>query len=510
MDLSSHLGISKPGVVAVSAKSVTRQFPGVLALDAVNFEVKTGEVHSLVGENGAGKSTLIRMITGAERPDVGSVTIFGHDKGNADTSTRLADGVSAMYQELMIVSGRSAAANVFLKNPPKFGLFVSRQRMHQAFNELAERLSLKIRPDALAGRLSIADQQMIEIMRALVTKCRVLIMDEPTATLGPEERNRLYEVVRDLRDRGCAIVYISHDLDEVLKISDRISVMRNGSLIQTRDRGEWTKDGLVRSMVGQVPAPAVKRESAGPGRLVLKVRDLVVPGRIDNVSLDLHAGEILGIAGLVGSGRTELLRALAGADSHARGQLELDGQLGGLPINVRDAIRKGIVLVPEDRRGQGLVTLLSGWRNSILTDLYRPSSSGFVNEKAAKELAAVTVQALGLAPKRLDEPVRNLSGGNQQKVVIGKWLHRGPRILLLDEPTRGIDVGAKAEIYAAMRRLTDNGLAVILVSSELQEVVEQSDRVLCLGRGRILSSFTHENATVGRLLSTIFAVADAT
>jgi ABC-type sugar transport system ATPase subunit len=504
--LHSHLERSAPALCAVAARAVTKRFPGVLALDSVDFDVLTGEVHALVGENGAGKSTLIKMLTGAERPDTGVVTIFGDESSAADAHTRLTAGVAAIYQELTIVPEMSAAANVFLRSPPGAGPFVLRRRMRQAFADLASRLGLGIDPDAPAGRLSIADRQMIEIMRALATHCRVLIMDEPTATLGPLERSKLFEVVRDLRRSGTAIIYISHDLDEVLEISDRISVMRNGALIETGLREHWTKDRMVRAMVGTVRAPAARETAAGRGKEILAVTGLTVPGRITDVSFSIHAGEILGLAGLVGSGRTEILRALAGAEPGATARFEMDGKAGPLPSSVRNAVVRGIVLVPEERKAQGFVPLLSGWRNVMLTDLPRASIAGFVRDAAANELATETMRPLGFATRRLHQPVRDLSGGNQQKLVIGKWLHRRPRVLLLDEPTRGVDIAAKAEIYESIRRLADDGLAVILVSSELQEVVEQSDRVLVLGGARIVAQLNRGEATVERLLSKIFAV----
>ncbi|MGD9913483.1 MAG: sugar ABC transporter ATP-binding protein [Rhizobiaceae bacterium] len=497
-------------VLALALKAVGKRFPGVVALDNVDLDVWSGEVHGLVGENGAGKSTLIKTITGAERPDTGEIRIFGDPARDQTIHDRRASGVSAIYQELTIVPHLSAAANVLLGNPPRRGLFVRRRALKEEFLALARRLGLSIDPDAPAGELSVADRQMIEIMRALATDCRVLIMDEPTATLGPAERAKLYEVVRELRMQGVAIIYISHDLDEVLELSDRISVMRAGRLVATDLREGWSKERMVGAMIGEKqlrPAPRSRRDASEE---LLRVEDLRVPGRIDGISFSVNKGEIVGIAGLVGAGRTEVLRAIAGADPSATGRLTLGGMASGLYANVRSAIRDGIVLVPEDRKRYGFVPLLSGVDNVALTDLAKVTGgTGVVRRYASSELAKGTTRALGFNPDRLGQPVGTLSGGNQQKLVIGKWLHRAPRLLLLDEPTRGVDIGAKAEIYASIRALADQGLSVILVSSELEEVAEQSDRVLVLARQGLVATLSREEATVERMLSLIFAVEGA-
>jgi ABC-type sugar transport system ATPase subunit len=491
---------------ALSARSIGKRFPGVTALNDVSFDLWTGEVHSLVGENGAGKSTLIKMVTGADRPDTGTLEFFGSRSVAEEPHQRRLAGVSAIYQELMIAPEMSAAANVFLHGPPRRGFMIDRSAMRNGFVALAKRLGLTIDPDIRAGSLSIADRQMIEIMRALTTRCRLLIMDEPTAALGPSERLKLFEVVAELRREGTAIIYISHDLDEVLRISDRISVMRNGELVATAARADWTKERMVAAMIGGKSAVSFPRAKTERGKEVLRVEDLVVPGRLAGVSFSVGEGEILGVAGLVGSGRTELLRAIAGADPRASGRLALNGVSEGLFASVRAAVAKGIVLVPEDRKAQGFIPLLSGTRNVALTNLPSISRAGIVSDTASAALAQATTQPLRFAPDRLGQAVRTLSGGNQQKLVIGKWLHRKPKLLLLDEPTRGVDIGAKAEIYAAIRRLAEDGLAVILVSSEFQELIEQADRMIVLARGGVTATLSREKATIERILSLIFAV----
>jgi ABC-type sugar transport system ATPase subunit len=378
--------------------------------------------------------------------------------------------------------------------------------MRERFLAIAERLGVAIRPEARAGSLSVADQQMIEIMRALVADHRVLVMDEPTAALGPAERRKLFDVIADLRRSGCSIIYISHDLDEVLRLADRVSVMRAGALIETAATASWTKARLVASMVGEVRAPTPRLHGASRAPDLIRVEGLKVPGRVSDVTLTLHQGEVLGLAGLVGSGRTEILRSIAGADPTATGRIVLDGATAPLFRSVRGAVDAGIMLVPEDRKGQGIVPLLSGDENVVLTDLRSVSRWGLVQSAKQRDRAEAVTIPLGFAPARLRPPIGTLSGGNQQKLVIGKCLHREPRILLLDEPTRGIDIGAKAEIFAAIQSLAARGMGVILVSSELEEVVAHSDRVVVLAQGRLIAELNGAEASVDNILGRIFAV----
>lgn len=491
---------------AVAVTNLTKRFPGVIALNEVSFDVHTGEVHAVVGENGAGKSTLIKAITGAEQPDSGHVKIFGRLVDGQNATARRAEGVTAIYQELTIVPAMSATANVFLDRPLHKAFVLNRRSMRSAFIDLSSRLDVKIDPDQHGGALSISDQQMIEIMRALIARHRILIMDEPTAALGPTERSKLFEVIAELRRRGTAIIYISHDLDEVIQISDRISVMRNGTLVATDAKPAWTKDRMVRSMLGQARSKSQRSREVIDGEPILGVDRLTVPGRVRNVSFTVRRGEIFGIAGLVGSGRTELLRALAGAQPEASGRIMIDGRSRPLARSVGEALHLGIAYVPEDRKAQGLIPLLSGTQNVVLTDLRQAATAGIVWRDKCRELAEAATGPLGFSRRRLPVPVRTLSGGNQQKLVIGKWLHRKPRFLLLDEPTRGIDVGAKAELYAAIRQLADKGLSVILVSSELEEIVQQADRIAVLAQGSLVATLDHHDASVARILELIFAV----
>jgi rhamnose transport system ATP-binding protein len=489
--------VSDPGTepVALRARGICKSFPGVRALRGVDFDVRAGEVHGLVGENGAGKSTLVKILTGAAEPDAGTV------EGPRS-------GIAAIYQEPAIVPGLSAAANVFLGRAHRRGPFISRSRTRREFRRLNARLGLAIDPDARAASLSPANVRMLEIMRALDAEHRILIMDEPTASLGPAERERLYEAVRGLREAGVATVHVSHDLGEVLALCDRVTVLRDGELVATEPVRRWTKERLVTAMLGHVVlAPPPQPREIGEQE-VLRVEGLTVPGVLDGVSFSLRRGEILGIGGLVGSGRTELLRALAGADAGARGRLFVRGRERPWPRTVRGALALGIALAPEER-AQGLVASLSAAANVCLTDMRAVASAGVIRERRRLRRAAETMRSLAFDVERLREPAVFLSGGSQQKLVIGKWLHRRPDVLLMDEFTRGIDVGAKAEILAVITRLASQGMSLIIVSSELEELVEGADRVLVLAGGRLVGNLSRADASVERILRLVFAVEES-
>jgi ABC-type sugar transport system ATPase subunit len=494
------------GTVALRARGIHKAFPGVRALHDVDFDLLAGEVHGLVGENAAGKSTLVKIMTGADDRDAGSVEAFGREERHDDPRARRRSGIAAIYQELTIVPELSAAANVFLGRPHRRGAFVSRSRTHRAFARLTARLGLAIEPDVRAGTLSPANQQMLEIMRALASDHRILIMDEPTASLGPTERERLYDAVRGLRAAGVAVVYVSHDLDEVLALCDRVSVMRDGELVATEPVERWTKDALVTAMLGHVLLTPPPQRRTIDEEEVLRVEGLAVPGVLEDISLTLRRGEILGLGGLVGSGRSELLRALAGADPNADGRLFVWERERPWPRTVRSALALGIALAPEDRKAQGLVPTLSAAANVSLTDMRTVASGPVLRERRLLQRAAEAMRPLAFDVSRLREPVGSFSGGSQQKLVIGKWLHRRPDVLLMDEFTRGIDIGAKAEMLAVITRLAAQGMSIIIVSSELEEVVEGADRVLVLARGRVVGELGRADASVERILRLVFAV----
>jgi rhamnose transport system ATP-binding protein len=494
------------GAIAVRLHAVSKYFPGVVALRGVNLDFYAGEVHGLVGENGAGKSTLIKIIAGAYRPDHGRLELFGRTLADADPRAHQDAGVGIIYQERSIVPEMSAAANVFLGRTMNWGPFISARATRRRFKELADRLGAEIDPNAVAGSLSVANQQLLEIMRAIEAEHRLLILDEPTTALGAPERQRLYAIVEDLRRRGLAIIFISHDLDEVLALCGRVTVMRDGEHVATRPVAEWSKSTLVGAMLGGTERGrnvSRKTPSVAPA---LAVKELSIPGVVEGISFTLHKGEILGLAGLIGSGRTEILRALAGVDRGADGQIEIAGGARPWPANVTQALEYGIALAPEDRRRQGLVLGLTGADNVTLTNLGATTTAGFVSERRRIRAAVSVMRDLAFNVGRLKAPVETLSGGNQQKLVIGKWLYREPSVLLLDEPTQGIDVGAKAEIFDVMAELANRGTAIVIVSSEFEEIVDIADRILVIGGGRALASLDRSNASVKRILDLLFRV----
>ncbi len=483
--------------IALSMTMISKRYAGVQALSEVSLQIRKGEIHSLVGGNGAGKSTLIKIATGAEMPDRGSVQLSNGNKGGR--------GITAIHQELMIVPEMTALANVFLGAPRHRYSVLSRKRMLADFRSIAARFKTGIDPFVRAGSLSVADQQLLEIMRALVNRYLVIVMDEPTASLGVSERQNLYRIIADLKVQGTSIVFIGHDLDEVLSLSDRVSVLRNGRLVSTRPIAEWTREGIVAAMLATAePEPFRKSRGLEQAPLVMTVKDLQV-GRGSPWNFDLRRGEILGIGGLVGSGRTSLLHALAGFRPAISGTLEIAGTQMRPPRSVREALKLGIVLSPEDRKRHGLVLSLPGRTNLCLTNLRLVSSAWVVRKTLQDRHANRQADAVSFSRSRLSTPSIHLSGGNQQKLAVGKWLSIEPAILLLDEPTRGIDIGAKGEIYRTIQILCRRGMSVILVSSELSELSQQCDRVILIGAGRQLAAVPHGDASVEAMTRIIFA-----
>ena len=477
----------------LAVEGLRKEFPGVVALDGVSFDLRPGEVHVLLGENGAGKSTLIKCLAGVYQPDGGRILVDGepHRMHSARDAEQL--GIATIHQELNLVPRLSVAENVLLGRPPRrFGVIDRRAAARQAAAAL-ERVGLDVDLSTPVGELGIARQQLVEIAKALSLDARVLILDEPTAALTDDEVDRLLALMRELRERGVGMIFISHHLEEIRQIGDRVTVLRDGRSVGMVP-ATTSRDELVRMMVGRTIEAQYPRRRTAPGEVLLDVDGLTAAGRFDSVGLQVRAGEVVGLAGLVGAGRTEVLRAIAGVDRYDAGGVRVRGTRvrGG---SVDAAIDAGIGLVPEDRKGQGLVLGASVQENLGVVTMRAATRWGLVDFGRLRAVAADMIQRLGIRTPSPRTVVRTLSGGNQQKVVIGKWLAANPAVLLLDEPTRGIDVGAKVEIYELVNALTADGRGVLLVSSELPEVLGMCDRVLVMARGRIVGELDHTEAT---------------
>ncbi len=481
---------------------ITKTFPGVRALDRVTFQVDPGEVHGLVGENGAGKSTLMKILTGALQPDSGTIELRGRPVRIPDPGTAQRLGIAIIHQELTVLPELSVAENVFLGREPTGPLgLVDRSRLYRQTQELLERLDIPLDPRTRVGELTIAQQQMVEIAKALSLNANLLAMDEPTSALTERETEILFRLIQGLRHQGVTVIYISHRLEEIFQICDRITVLRDGQHIATRPVQELTPQEVVRLMVGRAITEMYPPPGQTPGPVRLEVRNLHRPPRLHGASLTLRGGEILGLAGLVGSGRTDLARAIFGVDPVEEGEIRVHGR----PVILRspaDAMALGMGFVPEDRKTQGLFLQMTVRQNTVVARLQELSSRllGLIDFPRARAEAQRLVEELDIRTPSLEQAVRNLSGGNQQKVIIARWMARAPSILILDEPTRGIDVGAKAEIHALMRRLADQGVAILMISSELPEVLGVSDRVLVMREGRIVAEFHRQEATQDQVM----------
>jgi len=480
-------------------EGVRKAFPGVVALDDVDFDLRRGEVHVLLGENGAGKSTLIKVLSGAHRPDAGRVLVEGQEVGIRDAQDAARLGIATIYQEFNLVPDVTVAENIFLgRQPRRFG-FIDTKRMEAEAAELLERVGVDVSPSARVRGLGIAQLQMVEIAKALSLNAKVLIMDEPTAVLTTEEVDRLFAIARRLREEGVGLVFITHHLEEIAALGDRVTVLRDGRSVAHVDASE-PKDELVRLMVGRSIDEQYPRERPEPGQTLLQVRGLTRNGVFEDIDLDVRAGEVVGLAGLVGAGRTEVARAVFGADPYDSGGVEVLGEK--LPADdVGAALKAGLGLVPEDRKGQGLVLDASVEENLGLVTLGPTSKGGFVDLASQHSSAVRIADELAIRMAHIGQHVRTLSGGNQQKVVIGKWLVADSRVLILDEPTRGVDAGAKVEIYRLVNELTASGHAVLMISSDLPEVLGMSDRILVMAQGRVTGELSAEEATQDSVMS---------
>lgn len=481
-------------------RALTKEFLGALALDGVDFDVVAGEVHCLVGQNGAGKTTLIKCISGLVQPTSGEVRFEGEPLPVGNPSASLARGIATIYQELDLVPGLSAAENVFLGHELHHTLLLDRRRMHHEAAALFVRLrSGGLDPATTVEDLSPAGQQIVSVARALSRNVRLLIMDEPSAILGGQEVEVLFDVVRRLTAEGVGVIYISHRLDEVARIGDRITVLKDGRTVASGIPATTPSEELIGLMVGRAITGRERRPTAAGDRVVLSVRHLTREPRVRDVSFDLHEGEVIGLAGLVGSGRTELLRAVYGADTPQTGEVILDGQAlrRGRP---REAIRAGLALAPEERKSEAL---WGGWsltRNVTIADLARFTRGPLVDLAAERREARRHLQALHTEPDDPDRLADEMSGGNQQKVVFARWLLRSSKVLLLDEPTRGIDVGAKVDMLQVIADLAVAGLGILMVSSELAELVGFCDRILVLLDGRVVAELPGSEASEEQIL----------
>lgn len=464
-------------------RAIEKSFPGVRALRGVDLTLHRGEVLALLGENGAGKSTLIKMLGGAHQPDAGSISIEGRMIHLASPTEANAAGIGVIYQEFNLIPDLPVWENIFLGREARLGLIRradERRRAAQLFQQIGVRIPL----DARCGDLSVGQQQIVEIAKALAQDVRLIVMDEPSASLTPQEVDRLFSIIRDLAGRGIGVIYISHRLDEIFQIADRVVVLRDGAHVGQAPVGELTRRQMIEMMVGRAIENEFPKHRHPIGPTRLSVRGLCRGTAVRDVSLEIARGEVLGLTGLVGAGRTETARLIFGADRAEAGAILLDGK----PLRIRaprDAIRAGICLLTEDRKGQGLVLAASVRENFGLPNLFQFSSWGMVSRRREQAAFARYVEKLKIRIPHQEQLARNLSGGNQQKVVLAKWLARNAEVIILDEPTRGIDVGAKYEIYMLINELARQGKAILMISSELPEVLGMSDRILVMHEGRV-------------------------
>ena len=485
----------------VSMKDICKSFPGVKALDHVQFELRSGEVMALLGENGAGKSTLMKILSGVYTRDEGSLTIFGKEYGDLTPKLAQEVGVAIIHQELNMCRHLSVAENIFLGREKKNGIVLANAEMEREAASILNELKIDLDPRQVVGELPVSKQQMVEIAKALSTNARILIMDEPTSALTAKEIDDLFRIIKELRAKGCGIVYISHRLEELQYIVDRVTIMRDGQYITSMDFKDTTMDQIIANMVGREIKEQFPRVSCPKGKKIFEVKNLNAGRMVRDINFSLYEGEIVGFAGLMGAGRTETTRAIFGVDPKDGGEIILDGKTLTI-TNPKDAIQAGIVLAPEDRKKDGLCTKLSIRHNIALPNLdIICNKLGVVNRKKESEMCSDAVKNLKIKTPDVEINAGNLSGGNQQKVVVGKWLARNSRVVIFDEPTRGIDVAAKVEIYNLMNELKKQGIAVMFVSSEMPEVMGISDRIIVMCDGRITGELDAKGVEQSEILT---------
>ncbi|WP_126428605.1 sugar ABC transporter ATP-binding protein [Brevibacillus marinus] len=480
---------------------ISKSFPGVKALDNVHFHIDEGEVVGLLGENGAGKSTLMKILSGIYTPDAGEIWLGGQKivlRGPKDSQKA---GISMIHQELNLLPHLTVAENIFIQSLPKKGVSLDKKRLFRDTQRLLDELGFDINPKTLVGELTVGAQQMVEIAKALSFQAKVIIMDEPTSAITEQETAKLFEIIRSLKAKGIAIIYISHRMEEIYEICDRVVVLRDGC----NAGGGWSKElkpeQIVKMLAGREMTQIYPKRKGQPGQeVVMEVRGYTRKGFFENISFTLYKGEILGFSGLMGSGRTELMESIFGVEPVEAGELWVNGQQANIR-STRDAIAKGLAFVPEDRRQHGMIGNFTVAHNVTLATL--KNIAGFlqkINFKRESEIADKYIAQLRIKTPHSDVVIANLSGGNQQKVILAKWLESNPSILILDEPTRGIDIGAKSEIYHMIQELADQGTSIIMISSELPEVLGISDRILVMANGKITGEFKREEATPEKIM----------
>ena len=484
------------GETILKMQGIQKYFSGVHALKGVNFELRAGEVHALMGENGAGKSTLIKVLCGIHKRDGGSVELFGKEVNFNNIAESQAAGISVIHQELNMMGHLTVAQNMFIGREFKQGIFINDKKMEEEAQKLFDKMGVKINPSTKLGDLTVGKQQMVEIAKAVSRECKLLVLDEPTAALTLPEVEELFKIMNDLRDKGIGMIYISHRMDEINRISDRVTVMRDGEYVGTVNTAEVTKDDIVKMMVGRVIMGDQKAAStvAPDAPVILEVNHLNAGKEVKDVSFQLRKGEILGFAGLMGAGRTEVARALYGADMKQTGEIRINGK----KVHIKtpeQAVKCGICYLSEDRKRFGLMLDKSVTENTTIASVDDFIKAGLINDGAMRSSSAEFNTKLRTKTPSMEQLLKNLSGGNQQKVIIARWLMKNADIFIFDEPTRGIDVGAKSEIYNLMDELVSQGKSIIMISSELPEVLRMSDRILVMCEGRKTGELDISEAT---------------
>lgn len=475
-------------------KSITKIFPGVKALDDVKLQLKPGEVHSLLGENGAGKSTLIKVLGGIYSPDGGEIYIDGKLASISTVEDAKANGISIIHQELVLVPHMTVAENIFLgREPMKLGM-IDFTLMNKKTNELIESLDLEFKAKDILADLSIANQQMVEIIKAISVDSKILVMDEPTSSISDTEVEKLFEIIDQLKKKGVGIIYVSHKMSELEQICDRVTILRDGKYVDTLTMKETNRDSMVALMVGRELDNQFIRENSATINRIFEVKNLTDKELLKNVSFHVNEGEIIGFAGLIGAGRSEVMESIFGLREYEEGSIMMEGKKIN-PTSPSEAMKNKIALVPENRKENGLFLEQDVRYNMTITILDEFMSLFKVDSKIEKNIVKQYMKSLNVKTPTMDYPIVNLSGGNQQKAIIGKWLATSPKLLILDEPTRGIDVGAKGEIYEIMNKLTKNGMSIIMVSSELPEIINISDRVYVMSDGEITGELSRNELT---------------